>query len=145
MKKLRYNIYSNIDDGEYLAIQDELISLEAKMVENLHGKGWNLKYSVASDDGLNINFFKKETIFYGSLSIVFLDKVDVVTFTMTISKSFDESGIRYILRDNIFTNETFNVFVNHISEFLDNGLKMYNDWSKTDILNLGDKIDLTSE
>jgi hypothetical protein len=140
MRKLYYNIYSNISDDEYFAIQDRLVVIEEELVALLKNNGWNLREHVAKDDGLAIDFFKNESHIYGSFSIVFNDLPGAATFSSGITKSFNENDIRYLKRHYFFKRKDLSFFENKLSKLVDRALRRYDSWSKEEIRHSGLQI-----
>ena len=90
MKKLNYNVYSNISDAEYFSIEDRLIRLESAMAKTLRKKGWRLSETVINNDALVVDYIFKDSEFHGNIGIAFDDLPKQQTFSFYVTKSFDE-------------------------------------------------------
>ena len=137
MRKLRYNAYQHIKEDQYLILFDRLLFIEQKVTPFLKSKKWNLKTSVTKTDGLATSFYCEDSQFYGSLSIVFDDNSEKLSFTSSISKSFDLPIHRYFLKHIIFEKKDISYFEPHIIRLFDEAIKIYDDWTKEDIIKYG--------
>jgi len=142
MRKLNYNIYNNITDEDYFAVQDKLTLIESEMEQLFENTEWHLSTPVIKSDGLGIDFLITESIFRGNLGMQFEDAPGAITFNFYVTKSFDENGQRYFLRFYIFQNKAFDFFENSIPKFVNEATAKYNSWSKNDIVALGITVEL---
>lgn len=143
MKKLYYNIYSNITERQFFSIEKRLKTLQYKVSRILLSVGWKLTTPVGSNDGLTFNLSRKEGIFRGSIGISFEDKPGKISFTFGVIKYFDEDNYRYGLKHILIEDKEFIAFEKEITELTRLALQKYDSWTKEDILLLGekDKID----
>ncbi|ASU35235.1 hypothetical protein [Mucilaginibacter xinganensis] len=139
MKKLNYNVYTNINDTQYLTIRDKLVLIELKMEQALKGSGWNLKDPIIAADGLTINFVINDSVFLGNLGILFEDAPDSITFEFFVSKSYDYYYLRHFLSCAVFKHKGFDFFESDILKFINEALGKYNSWSMEQIVESGRK------
>jgi len=133
-----YNVYFNITDKKYLLIEKKMSIWEYQMAGILVPLGWRCSKKVTDNDALIISFLKDEEVFYGNVGILFEDEPEKATFKYYLTKTFDEKGIRYFLRHDIFANKKASFFENKISEFTKMALEKYNNLTKDDIVNFGE-------
>ncbi|ASU36315.1 hypothetical protein MuYL_4430 [Mucilaginibacter xinganensis] len=114
------------------------------MKEILAPLGWRLHSPVAESDALAVDFIKTDTLLSGNIGITFDDLAKRTTFTFYITKSFDEKGIRYFLRDYILKNQEIIFFENRVEELTNLALEKYDAWNNYDIRMHGEKIKLSS-
>ncbi|HEY8784455.1 MAG TPA: hypothetical protein VIM16_22710 [Mucilaginibacter sp.] len=139
MKKLHYNIYSNITDRQFLKIEKKLLVLKYKMSKYLLQFGWQ---QLPEGDGLAIAFAKKNGVMRGSIGLVFDDHPNGITFTFDVMKCFDENNDRFCLENNLFEQKELSFFENKIEEFTQLAFEKCNSWERDDIIALGEKIEL---
>jgi len=140
MKKLLYNVYSNITDREFLAIEKQLTTLEYKMSQILFPGNWRIDVHVSKNDALIIDFLKREKGFHGNLGIRFGETESKDEFTFYLTKSFDENKIRYFLGLAIFEHKPLTFFKDDINFFVNKAIEVYNNWTKEDIISLGETV-----
>lgn len=143
MKPLNYNIYTNINDNTFITVCRALTRIESQMFKILNPGGWNLHSPVANSDGLNVDFLKRDSDLKGNIALLFEDKPRKVTFTMGISKSFDENGFRYFYKTDIFEGKELEFFEDRISDFTALCLTTYEGITKENIISLGEIIKLS--
>lgn len=141
MKKLFYNIYSNISEKQFFKVDKKLNVVQYRMSKILYPDGWQKE---PQTDGLGVGFRKKTAKIFGSIGITFDDQPGKLTFSLGILKYFDENNVRYSLRQYIFENEEFDYFEDKTEDFITLALTKYHTWSREDIINLGEKDQLTS-
>lgn len=140
MKKLSYNIYSNIlTDGEFIEIKKKLSTLESQMFDILSSMGWQITMPVRTSDGLAIDFTKCELNHYGNIGLKFDSEAKGKVFRFYVTKSYDVDKIRCFLADDIFRNKPFGFFENNINIYLKEALKKYDEWTDEKIVELGEE------
>ncbi|WP_295792718.1 hypothetical protein [Mucilaginibacter sp.] len=142
MRKLLYNVYSNINDDEFFEIEDKLVKLESAIARILQPKHWRLTNTVRNNDALIIDLTCRDGEFYGNIGVEFEDKPQKKTFRFYVTKSFDEKNKRYFIRTDIFSNKEFSCFENNINDFVFAALKQFDDWSRYNIIYYGTVISL---
>jgi hypothetical protein len=142
MKKLYYNVYSNINDRQYFKIERKLNVLQYEMSKVLFPLGWRLPDPITKKDGLYVSFIKSEKIIKGNIGVTFDDHPNKITFTFAVIKYFDENNYRFGLRDNLFESEEFSFFEDKVVELTELAVKKYNSWDRDTIISMGEKDEL---
>lgn len=142
MGRLYYNVYSNINEKEYFAIEDKLVILESAIASSLRNSGWKISEPVRKSDGLGVDFIYKDLAFHGNMGILFEDIPNIQTFTFYVTKSFDEKHKRYFIRADIFQKKEFEYFEDNVADFVSQALEQYKAWSRYNIIYSGVTIDL---
>lgn len=128
---LNYNIYSHINDKEFLKIEKRLVLIEEVMVHKLGFYGWKIACSVEENDALIVDFTLEDGLFMGNIGLVCIDNHDGAVFSFYVAKSYDELEIRYFVKQFISENESLFFYEQNIVRVLDEALKTYQIWDKS--------------
>ncbi|RDC55920.1 hypothetical protein DU508_13705 [Pedobacter chinensis] len=127
---LYYNIYTYINDQEFLEIRNKLIPIEKKMADELFLLGWGLTESVKKNDALIIDFIFQDRFFMGNIGFVYIDEPGGPVFSFYVTKSYDELENRYFVKQFISENESLSFYDQNIDLILDKAIELYKLWDK---------------
>lgn len=137
-----YNIYTSISDLEFKRLQDRLFNVESACIDYMEENGFYVSESVKNNDALIINFIKNDDGLYGNIGLVFDDFPKTNTFSLGVTKSLDENGVRYFLKSMIRQNQQLNVFSDDPIRFFSECIHVYNSWIKDEVKSNGLRIPL---
>lgn len=101
---LNYNLYTYINDREFLEVEKKLVSIEKIMVDKLVLSGWELTVPVEENDALIIDFTIGDEFFLGNIGLVCVDEPEGAVFSFYLTKSYDELDHRYFVKQFISEN-----------------------------------------
>ena len=125
---MNYNNYDYIDDEEFLEIEKRLVPIERMMIHRLVLSGWKLTRPVKDNDALIVDFSLDDELFMGNIGLVCIEATDGVSFSLYVTKSYDELNNKYFVKHFISENESLSFYEQNIDLIVDKAIQLYESW-----------------
>lgn len=128
-----YNVYKNISNQDFNETQARLSDLNVFILQHFADKLMN-SHRADETDYLALNFsFVDDDRFMGNFAIMFEDRPEKISFSITIVKAFDKDGFRYFKREMIAENISLAFLEDNIEDLSNSAVQKYYSWSEEEV------------